>query len=49
LALFYLDQFDHDHLLALAAVTTNELAKLLANGRQQFQAWMNMRMPEEGV
>ena len=47
LALFYLDQFDHDDLLALAEVKPAELGQLIAEGRQQFQAWMDMTIPQE--
>jgi DNA-directed RNA polymerase specialized sigma24 family protein len=47
LALFYLDQFDHDDLLALAELKTPELARLIADGRQQFQAWMDMTIPQD--
>jgi DNA-directed RNA polymerase specialized sigma24 family protein len=48
LALFYLDQFDHDELLALTELKTAELGKLIANARQQFQAWLNVTIPREG-
>jgi DNA-directed RNA polymerase specialized sigma24 family protein len=47
LALFYLDQFDHEDLLTLAEVKTAELAKLIADGRQQFQAWLDITIPHE--
>jgi DNA-directed RNA polymerase specialized sigma24 family protein len=47
LALFYLDLFDHQDLLALTELKTAELAKLLAGGRLQFQAWMNTTFSEE--
>jgi DNA-directed RNA polymerase specialized sigma24 family protein len=47
LALFYLDQFDHEDLLALTELKTPELGELIADGRQQFQAWMNMTIPRE--
>jgi DNA-directed RNA polymerase specialized sigma24 family protein len=49
LALFYLDQFDHEDLLALTELKTAELGKLIANGRQQFQAWLNVTVPREGT
>jgi DNA-directed RNA polymerase specialized sigma24 family protein len=47
LALFYLDEFDHQELLALTELKTPELANLIANGRQQFQAWLNATVPYE--
>jgi DNA-directed RNA polymerase specialized sigma24 family protein len=47
LALFYLDQFDHEDLLALTELKTAELARLIANGRQQFQAWLDITVPRQ--
>jgi len=47
LSLFYLDQFDHEDVLTLAEVKTAELAKLIADGRQQFQAWLDITIPHE--
>jgi DNA-directed RNA polymerase specialized sigma24 family protein len=47
LALFYLDEFDHRELLALTELKTPELANLIADGRQQFQAWLNATVPHE--
>lgn len=47
LALFYLDEFDHQELLGLTELKTPELANLIANGRQQFQAWLNATVPYE--
>ena len=47
LALFYLDQFDHDEVLELAELKTAELSKLIANARQQFQAWLDATCPAE--
>ena len=41
LALFYLDEFDHAELLSITELKPAELAKLLSNGREQFQAWLN--------
>ena len=49
LALFYLDQFDHEDLLTLAEVKMAELAKLIADGRQQFQAWLDITVPHEAA
>lgn len=47
LALFYLDEFDHEELLALTELKTAELAKLIANARQEFQAWLNATVPPD--
>ena len=47
LALFYLDEFDHEELMALTELKTAELAKLIANARQEFQAWLNATIPPE--
>ena len=47
LALFYLDEFDHDELLALTDLKTSEMARLLGDARQQFQAWLNAVLPPE--
>jgi DNA-directed RNA polymerase specialized sigma24 family protein len=47
LALFYLDEFGHRELLALTELKTAELANLIADGRQQFQAWLNATVPHE--
>ena len=47
LALFYLDEFDHEELLALTELKTAQLAKLIANARQEFQAWLNATVPPE--
>ena len=49
LALFYLDQFDHEDLLTLAEVKMAEFAKLIADGRQQFQAWLDITVPHEAA
>ena len=45
LALFYLDEFDHEELLALTELNTAQFAKLIANARQEFQAWLNATVP----
>ena len=47
LALFYLDEFDHEELLALSELKTAEFANLVGNGRQEFQAWLNVTFPRE--
>jgi DNA-directed RNA polymerase specialized sigma24 family protein len=47
LALYYLDEFDHEELLALTELKTPELAKLIGNARQEFQAWLNATVPPE--
>ena len=45
LALFYLDELDHGELLALTELKTVELGKLIGDGRQEFQAWLNATFP----
>jgi DNA-directed RNA polymerase specialized sigma24 family protein len=47
LAFFYLDEFNHEELLGLTELKTAELAKLIGNGRQEFQAWLNTTFPQE--
>jgi DNA-directed RNA polymerase specialized sigma24 family protein len=47
LALFYLGEFNHEELLVLTELKTAELAKLIANGRQEFQAWLNATVPNQ--
>jgi DNA-directed RNA polymerase specialized sigma24 family protein len=45
LALFYIDEFDHSELLSISELKPAELAKLLSQGRRQFQAWLNVTTP----
>lgn len=45
LALFYLDEFDHEELLALTELKTQELAKYIGTARQEFQAWLDATVP----
>lgn len=47
LALYYLDHFDHEELLALTELKTPEFSRLVCDGRQQFQAWLNASFPLE--
>lgn len=47
LALFYLDDFNQEELLDITELKMPELAKLIASGRQEFQAWLNMTVPHE--
>jgi DNA-directed RNA polymerase specialized sigma24 family protein len=47
LALFYLDEFDHREILSLAELKIGELSRLLADGRRQFQAWLNTTVPQK--
>jgi DNA-directed RNA polymerase specialized sigma24 family protein len=48
LALFYLDHFNHEDLLDLIDLKPAEFSKYVANGRQQFQGWLNATCPHEG-
>ncbi len=45
LALFYLDEFNYRDLLTLTELKSDELAKEISNGRQQFQAWLDTTLP----
>jgi DNA-directed RNA polymerase specialized sigma24 family protein len=45
LALFYLDEFSYLDLLSVCELKPPELSKLLADGRHQFQAWLNATLP----
>ena len=45
LALYYLDQFEHEEILDLTDLKTPQLSKLIGNARQQFQAWLNATRP----
>jgi DNA-directed RNA polymerase specialized sigma24 family protein len=47
LALYYLDEFSHEEVLTLTELKTPELAKLIGNARQEFQAWLNATIPPE--
>ena len=41
LALFYVDQFDHNEICQLSEIKLTDLSRLLAEARRQFQAWLN--------
>lgn len=45
LALFYLDHFNHEDLLDLVELKPAEFSRHIANGRQQFQGWLNATVP----
>lgn len=47
LALFYLDHFNHEDLLDLVELKPAEFSRHIANGRQQFQSWLNATVPSE--
>ena len=47
LALFYLDEFDYREILDLAELKLNELSRFLGNGRQQLQAWLDAKFPQQ--
>jgi len=49
LALFYLDEFNYRELLSVSELKPAELAKLLSDGRRQFQAWLNATLPATGT
>jgi DNA-directed RNA polymerase specialized sigma24 family protein len=41
LALYYLDEFNHREMCSLLELSITELASLIAQGRAQFQAWLD--------
>jgi len=45
LAAFYLDEFTPREILAVLDLKPGELARALAKGRRQFQAWLNATTP----
>lgn len=45
MALFFLNEFSHRDLLSVTELKSAELAKLLCDGRRQFQAWLDATMP----
>jgi DNA-directed RNA polymerase specialized sigma24 family protein len=49
LALFYLDEFDYNEILDLAELKLSELSRFLAQGRRQFQAWLDAKHPQQGT
>ena len=48
LALFYLDEFDYREILDIADLKLTELSRLLAKGRRQLQAWLDLKFPQPG-
>lgn len=47
LALFYLNEFDHEEILDVSEMKLSDLSRLLAQARRQFQAWLNATVPQE--
>jgi DNA-directed RNA polymerase specialized sigma24 family protein len=47
LAAYYLDEFTPRELLALLDLKAGELSQLVADGRRQFQAWLNATTPAD--
>jgi DNA-directed RNA polymerase specialized sigma24 family protein len=45
LALFYLNEFSYRDLLSVTELKPPELSKCLANGRREFQAWLDATFP----
>ena len=45
MALFFLNEFSHRDLLSVTELKAPELAKLLCDGRRQFQAWLDATIP----
>lgn len=47
LALFYVNEFDHEEIISLAEIKLGDLSRLLSQGRRQFQAWLNATLSQE--
>lgn len=47
LALYYLDQFDHQAIMDLSGLNLAEYSRLLEQGRRQFQAWLDTFLAEQ--
>jgi DNA-directed RNA polymerase specialized sigma24 family protein len=47
LALFYIGEFDYEEILGLAEIKLGDLSRLLAQGRRQFQAWLNATLSQD--
>jgi DNA-directed RNA polymerase specialized sigma24 family protein len=45
LALHYLDEFTYREILSILGLKVGELARALALGRREFQAWLNSTVP----
>jgi DNA-directed RNA polymerase specialized sigma24 family protein len=45
LALFYLDEFSLNEMLAMLEMKAGEFSNLISSGRRQFQAWLNATTP----
>ena len=45
LALFYLDEFTLDEMLAMLELKVGEFARLVSLGRRQFQSWLDATTP----
>jgi DNA-directed RNA polymerase specialized sigma24 family protein len=47
LALFYIGEFDYEEILGLAEIKLGDLSRLVAQGRRQFQAWLNATLSQD--
>ena len=45
LALYYLDEFNYREIMSMLGLKLHELARALASGRCEFQAWLNATLP----
>ena len=45
LALFYLDEFSLQEMLAMLEIKANEFSALISSARRQFQAWLDATTP----
>lgn len=41
LALYYLDEFNYREIISILGLKLNDLARSIAGGRREFQAWLN--------
>ena len=46
LALYYLDEFNYREMMSMLGLKLHELARSLASGRREFQAWLNATVLE---
>ena len=47
LALYYLDEFTLNEMLAMLELKAGEFSQLISSGRRQFQAWLDATTPYE--
>jgi DNA-directed RNA polymerase specialized sigma24 family protein len=45
LALYYIDEFSYREMMSILDLKLNDLARAIASGRREFQAWLNATVP----